>query len=189
MGQKMAFLYDMSTIIHCGFCLLADDHGSGFFLFRRVLFILTRLCLHGTEGIFTRCRGTRRNSRGCCDAQRGNSSRQNAKRRRHAAMPPIMPEVSPLPSRLPQLCQFLTSVSHTCRRMFDRWKMTLQIAGKCGDSDRDAEFCQPFRQIHDADLSRGGSRVQTRPNPRQKGVRFHTDSTQNGRERCANLRL
>ena len=33
--------------------------------------------------------------------------------------------------------------------------MTLQIAGKCGDSDRDAEICQPFRQLHDADLPCG----------------------------------
>ena len=47
----MAFLHEMSNIIHRRFfCLLADDHGSGFFLFRRVLFILTRLCRHGTEG-------------------------------------------------------------------------------------------------------------------------------------------
>ena len=67
--------------------------------------------------------------------------------------------------------------------------MTLQIAGKCGDSDRDGEFYQPFRQIHDADLPRGQWTGSNPPNPRQKGVRFHTDSTQNGRERCANLRL
>ncbi len=41
----------MSNIIYCRlFCLLADEHGSGFFLLRRVRLILTRLCRHETEG-------------------------------------------------------------------------------------------------------------------------------------------
>jgi hypothetical protein len=38
-----------------------------------------------------------------------------------------------------------------------RWKMTLKIARNCCQSLVQSVECQPFHQIHDADLPRGGA--------------------------------